>query len=352
MNGEGNGNDNGSSPRSASRLYTDRSLKIDDLASLDSRMTESLERARLAATREDLEILIVGETGTGKNLLALAIHNESPRRAGPFVALNTGAVPESLIGSELFGHEKGAFTGAHGERRGVLQMAHGGTLFLDELGNMRPELQTALLTAVEDRTFRRVGGSEEHKVDFRTISATNADLDGDIDAGAFRSDLYYRLCRVVIRVPPLRERRADILPFARRFLAEANEKYGCEVDGFTPECEERILAYDWPGNVRLLRSAVSSAVSMSRATSIGWKDLAENLHPRSNAGTGNPLSPDGRIPPVTASLALVERWHLERAMEQGWSHTQAASLLGISRRGLYDKLKRHGLDVGGASPEI
>ncbi len=334
---------------SVSGQYGDRSLRLDDLASADPAMRECLEVARLAAPH-DLEILIVGESGTGKNLLALAIHNESARRKGPFEILDGGRVAEDLIESEIFGHERGAFTGAHSERRGLFQLAHGGTLFLDEVGNMSPGLQRKLLTAVERRTFRRVGGSEELNVDLRLISATNADLAGDIDRGAFRRDLYHRLCRVVIRVPPLRERQADILPLARQSLAEANEKYGRKTEGFTAECDDRLRSYPWPGNVRQLCRAVSTAVALWPTPVIDWKELAPHLEPRLDGSAAGSPSAEAGVPSLEAPLDLVERWHIERVLRHTGSNiTRAASILGVSRRGLYDKLRRHGLLPEGES---
>jgi DNA-binding NtrC family response regulator len=297
-------------------------------------------------------VLLVGESGTGKNLLALAMHNENPLRAGKFVELNVGAIPDELAESELFGHEKGAFTGAQDGRPGVLEDAHHGTLFLDEVGNMSAALQRKLLTAVERRTFRRVGGNEERRVELRLISATNADLREEAARGSFREDLYYRLCRLVIRVPPLRERPKDILPLARGFLESANQAYGRCVERLSAQAEVEIVAYSWPGNVRQLRNAIACAVAMSRGAELGWTDIRRWLEPSRDPSPPGAGSPARQGPPLEASLALVERWHMERVLEHvGGNKAQAAQILGVSRRGLYDKLRRHGLEAAGGGDE-
>ena len=334
---------------SASRLYFDRALTFADLGTHDPSMAAAVERARIAAAR-DIEVLIIGNTGTGKNMLALAMHNESPRRNGPFVALNAAAIPETLVESELFGHEKGAFTGATEERHGAFEVAHGGTLFLDEIGNMTPDVQKKILTAVEHRRIKRVGGRLPTDVDFRLIAATNSDIRSALDHNHFRQDLYYRLARIVIALPPLAQRRADIIPFARRFLADANAKWGRAAEGFTSECEERLLAYDWPGNVRELHSRVSAAVAMSPRQILDSVDLFADvpLVPLSSANAAEP--PNGDL-----SLVAAERRHIERILAScRWNVRRASELLKISRQGLYEKMRRYELAaprLDGLTPE-
>jgi len=307
-------------------------------------MQRALDEARTAA-KYDIEVLILGESGTGKTLLALAMHNASPRREGPFVELDVARVPDTLIESELFGHEKGAFTGAMADRHGVFETAHCGTLFLDEIGNMSPAMQAKLLTVVETRRFSPVGGRTERTVDARFIAATNADLEREMKSDAFRSDLYYRLAKIPIWLPPLRERRSDILPFARRFLEEANVKLGRNVEGFSDECEARMLSYSWPANLRGLYSRIVWAVALTTSPRIGLGDLFRDL-------ARHPLLPveavesngDPSVDPALLTLAEVERRHIELVLRaQEGNITSAARVLGITRQGLHKKLKRHGL---------
>jgi transcriptional regulator with PAS, ATPase and Fis domain len=334
---------------SASQLYAQRNLTLDDLEGYSASMRATLERARTAAPY-DIEILLSGETGTGKNLLALAIHNAGPRRKGPFVAINVAAIPEHLVESELFGHQKGSFTGAVEDRTGFLELAQGGTLFLDEISDMPPSLQAKLLTAIEYCRFYRVGGSSEVAVDVRLISATKSDVRGDVRRGALREDLYYRLARVVIPVPSLRDRRDDILPLARLFVAEDNLRFTRSVSGFTPECEARLVAYSWPGNVRELRGAISNAVCMSGARILDTKDVFSDSSPwigDRGCDPGGSLSPagregDGETP--WPSLEEVERRHIERTLRaQAGNIKRAAEALKISRQTLYAKMKQFGI---------
>jgi DNA-binding NtrC family response regulator len=224
-----------------------------------AKMRQVVDHARRASI-SDSDVLILGESGTGKEVLARAMHFNSPRKGGPFVAINCGAIPESLLESELFGHEKGAFTGAIGRRAGCFEQAHGGTLFLDEIGEMRPDMQVRLLRALENREIRRVGGDRTIKVNARVISATNQNIATNIKNATFRADLYYRLAILVLEVPTLRERPEDLGPLALHFLDEARKEGHTRVKGLSQQALDMLLKYPWPGNVRELRNAIERAV--------------------------------------------------------------------------------------------
>jgi DNA-binding NtrC family response regulator len=224
-----------------------------------AKMKVVVDQARRASI-SDSDVLVLGESGTGKEVLARAMHFNSPRKSGPFVAINCGAIPESLLESELFGHEKGAFTGAIGRRTGCFEQAHGGTLFLDEIGEMRPDMQVRLLRALENREIRRVGGDRTIKVNARVISATNQNIASNIKNGSFRTDLYYRLAILVLEIPTLRERPEDLGPLALFFLEEARKEGHTRVKGLSQQTLDALLKYQWPGNVRELRNAIERAV--------------------------------------------------------------------------------------------
>jgi DNA-binding NtrC family response regulator len=288
------------------------------------------------AAKSRSTVLIQGETGTGKELIAKAIHEHSLRRAGPLVRLNCAALAESVLESELFGHEKGAFTGAVTRRRGRFEQADGGTLFLDELSEMPLSVQIKLLRFLQERELERVGGNETVRVNVRVVAATNRDLKSLVEDGKFREDLYFRLKVVVLEVPPLRARPSDIPLLADHFLrlyAEENEK---KVRGFAPEAREALMAYPWPGNVRELQNAVEQAVVLCEEDLIGTEDL--------------PIERPGReaealsllVPGVT--LAEVERYTIMRTLEAvGGSPTKAAAILGISKRTIHYRLEEWGV---------
>jgi len=247
------------------------------------RMRQIVDQARRAAS-SDSDVLILGESGSGKEVLSRAIHFSSGRKKGPFVAINCGAIPESLLESELFGHEKGAFTGAIARRTGCFEAAHGGTLFLDEIGEMRPDMQVRLLRALENREIRRVGGDKTIKVNTRVISATNQNIAQNIKSGSFRQDLYYRLAILVLETPPLRERVEDIAPLAQFFLDDARKEGHTRAQRFTPQALEALNKYQWPGNVRELRNAVERAVVFEDSALIQPNSLPPELI-RSTLGT-------------------------------------------------------------------
>jgi len=287
----------------------------------------------------DSTVLIQGESGTGKELVAQAIHAASPRRFFSLVPVNCGALAETLLESELFGHEKGAFTGAQYRRKGRLELADGGTLFLDEIGTLSPKTQVDLLRVLETHQFTRLGGNKEVEVDFRVICATNQDLEELVRRGEFREDLYYRINVVAIRLPPLRERRGDIPLLVRHFL----EKYTFEMNRPFQEVEreamELLSAYDWPGNVRELANALERAMVLGEPPVIRLRDLPQRLREMLAKG------PEGD------SLAEIEEAHVRRILvERGWNVTRAAKVLGIDRVTLYNKMKKYGIERPAEAP--
>ena len=283
-------------------------------------------------------VLITGETGTGKELIAKAVHNLSPRKTGPFIAVHAAALPSTLLESELFGHEKGAFTGAVERRTGRFELADGGTLFLDEVGELEPLMQVKLLRVLEERAFERVGGTKTLQVDVRLIAATNRDLKKLVKDGKFRDDLFYRLSVVTVDLPPLRERREDIPLLVKAFLDEFNRETGKTVQELTPEALNLLLAYDWPGNVRELRNAVEQMVVLARAERLTARDVPPVIR------GGADLT---RISVVRAGMTVeeAERQLIVQALkETNGNRTKAAQKIGVSRRTLHRKLKEYGLE--------
>ena len=251
-------------------------FKPGNIVSASTRMTQVLEMVhRVAPT--DATVLIQGESGTGKELIARAIHENSPRNDEAFIPINCGALPENLLESELFGHVKGAFTGAHQNKKGLFEEADGGTLFLDEIGEMTPPTQVKLLRVLQDMEVRRVGGNTPVKVDVRLVAATNQQLMERIAEGAFREDLYYRLQVILISLPPLRERPEEIIPIAEHYLGVYRQKFNKQVDKFTDEARQALLDYNWPGNIRELINAVERAVILARTPEIGPEDFLLTL---------------------------------------------------------------------------
>ena len=288
-------------------------------------------------TRSRAPVLIRGETGTGKEVIARAIHFNSADLEEPFVAVNCAAVPESLLESELFGHVRGAFTGATGDRKGRFELAGRGTLFLDEIGDTSPAFQAKLLRVLQEREFYPVGGERPRRTEARVIAATHRDLERSVADGAFREDLYFRLRVVEIVVPPLRERRGDIAPLAQHLLAKAARELHRDSLHLAPDAVRALEAHDWPGNVRELENTLLRAVALSTSTTIGAGDLSLG-----GAASVPPRERGARSP----TLQQVEREHVERVMrESGWNKRQACRILGVSRPRLDRLLERHGIAV-------
>ncbi|MGQ0812514.1 MAG: sigma-54 dependent transcriptional regulator, partial [Nitrospiraceae bacterium] len=285
----------------------------------------------------DATICLLGETGTGKEVLARVIHTNSRRAKGAFVALNCAAIPETLFESELFGHVRGAFTSAHGPKRGLFQSASGGTLFLDEIGEMPLSMQVKLLRAVQEREVREVGSEVATKVDVRIIAATNKDLGEAVKSGAFRNDLYYRIQVVPLTIPPLRDRRDDIPLLAQHFLKQSTQRANKEIRGLTPAAMQRLILYPWPGNVRELENAIEKAVVMSRQDMI-TPDLLPSIG----------LTTEAPLRPLTEAKEDFERAYLKNVLHMtGGNISRAAQFAGRYRADFYKMLRKYGLHPSG-----
>ena len=300
---------------------------LGDSAAMAS-VREIVERV---ATR-DTTVLVLGESGTGKEVAARYLHARSRRSGATFVAVNTAAIPATMLEDELFGHEKGAFTGADRERIGVFEAADGGTLFLDEIGDMSPDLQSRMLRIIETQAFTRLGGTRQIDVDVRLIAATNRDLAREVKEGRFREDLYYRLSVFPVRMPPLRERTDDILPLAMHFAAEIASRAGQPAPGISEGATRRLLAHSWPGNVRELKNVIERAMIMVKGPSIECDAVVID-------------ETDGHVDkPASTTLKEMEKSAVLRALEQsGGNRKSAAEALGISLRSLQYKIKEYGL---------
>ncbi|MEC7949617.1 MAG: sigma-54 dependent transcriptional regulator, partial [Myxococcota bacterium] len=312
------------------------------------RMVTVFDQIR-AVSRTDATVLIRGETGTGKELVSKAIHERSGRAERPFVSVNCGAFTETLLESELFGHEKGSFTGAAGRRQGVFEMADGGTLFLDELGETSLNVQVTLLRVLEEMRFRRVGGQEQVPVNVRIVAATNVDLESAVANGGFRQDLYYRLNVFPIVLPALRQRPEDIPLLTRHFLEDAAREYGLEPPALTPEAAAAIVAYQWPGNIRQLRALCERWVIVGQGRAIDADALPTDMLDRSRQTTrvDGPFGFD-EDQPMKAVLQQageqIERAYLQRQLRRHEGHlSKTAQAAGITRRTLYSKMRRLGL---------
>ncbi|TNF28269.1 MAG: sigma-54-dependent Fis family transcriptional regulator, partial [Deltaproteobacteria bacterium] len=303
-------------------------------------------------TDNDLPVLVTGESGVGKELLARALHFNGPRRGARFVAENCGAIPPDLFESVFFGHVRGAFTGAHSARRGLLEMADGGTLFLDEVGELPLEHQVKLLRALQEKRFRPVGAQKELSADFRVVAATNRDLRRMVAEGSFREDLYYRIAVVTIEVPPLRERRDDVLPIVQRLLDDHGARSGRALK-LTTGAADALLAYPWPGNVRELENELLRAAVLCEGTHIRAAHLSPRVLSASPQATGiSPNGGDGGSVAVAEGetladvLGRVEAQVLSTTLARtGGKKAPAARLLGLSRPGLDAKIERHGIDI-------
>ena len=323
----------------------------DGIVGRSAAVRETLAVARKAA-RHPTTVLVTGESGTGKELVARLVHRHSPRAGAPFVAVNCGAIPEALLESELFGHARGAFTGASAERRGLFEEADGGTLFLDEIGELPAPLQVKLLRALQEGEVRRVGDNASRAVDVRVVAATSRDLEAETAAGRFRPDLYYRINVVRLHLPPLRERREDVPDLVRHFVAIGVRRFGVEVRGVSPAAMRLLMEHDWPGNVRELENVIERALVLAEGPEIG----VEQLHPSlrgvgSGAGNGAAANGAGHSPAGVEDLSVkrriesLERELIGRALEKtGGNRTRAAQLLELSHRALLYKIREYGLE--------
>ena len=307
--------------------------RLDGMVGEAPEMQAVYEVIRQAASTK-ATVLVLGESGTGKELIAQALHEQSSRKDKPFIKVACAALSETLLESELFGHEKGSFTGAAGRREGRFELADGGTLFLDEIGEMPPSMQVKLLRALQQREFERVGGTQTIKVDVRVVAATNRDLAAEVKEGRFREDLYYRLNVVSVTLPPLRRRKGDIPALVSLFVEKYGKSYGKELKGLAPGTMNALLAHDWPGNVRELENAIERAVVLAKGTDLTADDLPPSLRgPRPTTRDASSLIPG-------ATLKQIEREAILRTLELvGGSTTKAGEMLGISVRKIQYRLK-------------
>ncbi|MBN1547491.1 MAG: sigma-54-dependent Fis family transcriptional regulator [Syntrophaceae bacterium] len=301
------------------------------------KMQQVVDLARRIA-KVDAPVLITGESGVGKERIARLVHDQSARAGGPFIAVNCGAITETLIESEFFGHTRGAFTGAASDRPGLFEAASRGTLLLDEIGEISPGMQVKLLRVLQEREIRRVGENKSRAVDVRVLAATNRDLALAVAEGTFRQDLYYRLKVVELRVPPLRDRRDDILPLARVMLADAAIRMARKISGFAPNAADQILRYDWPGNVRELENTMERAVALACGSRVDLNDLPEEVR---NAFPKPVISGDAVQP-----LSEIEKEYILAVLElNGGNQTRSAQQLRIGSATLYRKLKKYGVNL-------
>jgi len=318
-----------------------RRTSLDDIVGHHAEM-QRLFRAIGQVAMTTSTVLISGESGTGKELVARAIHRMGPRRDKPFVAVNPAAISDSLVESELFGHEKGAFTGAYQRKPGRFELAQGGTLFLDEIGSLKMEMQAKLLRVLQERELERVGGTRTIRLDVRIIAASNVDLRQAVERETFRADLFYRLNVVPLTVPPLRDRRSDVPMLVEHFVERFNRELGKRIEGLTPEALAALKDYPWPGNVRELQNVIERSVALMESGPIGLNDLPTDL-----------LLPDLRVRvkqaenlPLKTATDEFERQIVMRILERvQWNRSEASRILGIHRNSLKMKLKRWGVDV-------
>ncbi|MDR7131334.1 two-component system response regulator HydG [Algoriphagus sp. 4150] len=314
---------------------------------------EKLEKHIQLVAPTDLSVLVLGETGTGKEFISRRIHDLSTRKDGPFIAIDCGALPKELAGSELFGHVKGAFTGALENKTGHFEMANGGTIFLDEIGNLSYEVQIQLLRAIQERTIRKIGGNKEIQIDVRIIAATNDNLLIQAGDGHFREDLYHRLNEFTLSAIPLRSRKEDLEDFADQFLEESNERLGKNVKGFSPEVWEIFLAYDWPGNLRELRNIIKRAVLLSSEFHVEKEALPADLYEPSAGivGTKGNINSTSRTPDLPSPKDYKSQWVEQEKeliqkvlMDTKFNKSKTARILNMDRKTLYSKMEKYGLD--------
>ncbi|MCK5004814.1 MAG: sigma-54-dependent Fis family transcriptional regulator, partial [Candidatus Aminicenantes bacterium] len=307
---------------------------IDEIIGKSKKMEEIFDLIRIVADSESI-VMIRGESGTGKELIAKAIHAHSKRKYGPFIALNCGSLPDTLLESELFGYEKGAFTGAQSRRKGRIEMAHTGTLFLDEIGDISQKTQVDLLRVIQERLIYRLGSTEPIEIDARIISATNRDLEAAIKSGGFREDLYYRLNVITIDVPPLRERRDDIPLLVKYYLNKNIMENRKQIINVSSKAMEKLVNYSWPGNVRELENVIERAVVISKTPELNYDDLPESIKNSS-------IVIDHEEEKGTLSLSDKEKSHILEILETNdWNISRTSRELKIDRTTLYNKMKKH-----------
>ena len=310
-------------------------FNFDNIIGASTILQQLLEKVQKVAVR-DTSAMITGESGTGKELIAQAIHYNSPRRDKPFIAINCGAIPDSVLESELFGHKKGAFTGADADKIGLLKAADGGTLFLDEIGNLPLSVQKTLLRFLQEQEFRRIGDTVPTRVDVRLISATNSDLEQEVQRGNFREDFFYRLNVINLHLPPLRQRKADIPLLAAHFIADQNKKFKTEISGLTPEAQAAACEYAWPGNIRQLKNVIEACLTIETEQRISLATLAQFIE-TDNAVT----TPDNDY---NQALARFEIDYLRQLLSAADGNIEAAAQkANMNMATIYRKMKKYGL---------
>ncbi len=330
-------------------LYREKGrFDIDQIIASSSTMKQVLSIIKKIAESEASIVLLQGESGTGKDLLAQAIHHLSRRKAEPFLAVNCSAIPENLMESELFGYEKGAFTDAKQQKKGLAEMADEGTLFLDEIGTLSLQFQAKILRFLETHTLKRIGGLKDIEVDLRIVAATNQDLQAASQEGKFRKDLFYRLNVCPVYIPPLRERMEDVLPLARYFISHYNARFGKNIEGLHKEAERMFLDYSWPGNVRELKNAVERAMIFEESSLISSKYLPIHL----NGNTTSPVKASPVRPPdeVPSLPEMEQKLLMETLTRTGGNQTQAARLLKITRDTLRYRIKKYQIKTKDSLP--
>ncbi len=315
-------------------------FRFDNIVGASEGLKDVLERVARIAVR-DSSVLVTGESGTGKELIAQAIHYNSPRREKKFIAINCGALPASILESELFGYRKGAFTGAHENRTGLLEAADGGTLFLDEVGNLPMEVQKTLLRFLQEQEFIRIGDTTPTKVDVRIISATNSDLNRAVERGEFREDLFYRLNVVNIHLPPLRERRSDIPLLAAHFIGQQNRKFGTRVKGLAPDALEAVCSFPWPGNIRQMQNVIEASMAMECGDCLGRGVIAQFIDLPAATDDGDGESDEGDY---NQALSRFERDYLQGLLRKNRGNVDAAAReAGMNMATIYRKIKKYSI---------